>query len=633
MVRHYKRKVGTRPYRNYGDDKLHEALQAITTGKMSLRKAHKAFSIPLGTLCNKLRNKHESTPGHPISLSREEELSLVEHVQVVAKWGFPFDLTDLRILVNTYLTQAGRTVVQFKGNFPSREWAFNFLRRHKDALTRRQCQNIKVARASVSKTLIVNFFNNLQVTMKNDDGSEIPAANIFNYDETNLSDDPGTRRCIFKRGTKYPERIRDSTKSSTSIMFCGSAIGVMLPAYVVYKAEHMWSTWTEGGPKHTRYNRSKSGWFDMNCFSDWFETLFVPHVKQLPGRTVIIGDNLSSHFSDSVLRLAKEHDIVFTCLPANSTHLLQPLDVAFYGPLKKCWRVVLDEWKASSKKTSQTVGKESFPRLLEKLYQNLYQPEGQTTNHTSQNLVSGFRKCGIYPLERNEVLERLPDGQTDVDLNVSGAVMEMLQNMRGVDEEPVKKRKKKVTVAPGKSISFEDIQVNSTMRTASTSTPYGINRVLPGVANEVGATDRTGEAGLSSSSAGEEDGNDSEEEGASNTGVAGTDINNVYPTGPMNAKWDNSELLDKKEITVGQYVVVTYEGSTFPGKIISVEEVGAIVSVLTKCKGQGWRWPDPKDEILYFWGNIVKTIPGGNIMPINTRGGYRVVDMEKSWGK
>jgi hypothetical protein len=155
-----------------------------------------------------------------------------------------------------------------------------------------------------------------------------------------LTDDPGTKKCIFKRGVKYPERIKDSTKTAISVMFCGSASGDMLPAYVVYKAENIWSTWTEGGPKGTRYNRSRSGWFDSCCFNDWFQSTFVPHVKKLPGKKVVIGDNLSSHFTDTVLRLAAENDILFVCLPPNATHLLQPLDVAFYRPLKGNWRKV-----------------------------------------------------------------------------------------------------------------------------------------------------------------------------------------------------------------------------------------------------------------------------------------------------
>ena len=137
---------------------------------------------------------------------------------------------------------------------------------------------------------------------------------------------------------------------------------------VAYKAEYIWSTWTEGGPKETRYNRSRSGWFDSYCFNDWFETLFVPCAKKLQGKKVLIGDNLSSHFTATVLRLAEQHDTLFVCLPPNATHLLQPLDVAFYRPLKGYWRKVLDEWKAGRKKAAQTLSKDIFPSLLTKLY-------------------------------------------------------------------------------------------------------------------------------------------------------------------------------------------------------------------------------------------------------------------------
>ena len=33
--------------------------------------------------------------------------------------------------------------------------------------------------------------------------------NTLNYDETNLSDDPGEEKLMFKRGKKYPERIQN----------------------------------------------------------------------------------------------------------------------------------------------------------------------------------------------------------------------------------------------------------------------------------------------------------------------------------------------------------------------------------------------------------------------------------------
>ena len=67
-------------------------------------------------------------------------------------------------------------------------------------------------------------------------------------DETNVTDDPGVKQCIFRRGVKYPERVQNATKASTSLMFCGSASGVVLRLYVVYRADHLWNTGTEGGP-------------------------------------------------------------------------------------------------------------------------------------------------------------------------------------------------------------------------------------------------------------------------------------------------------------------------------------------------------------------------------------------------
>ncbi|KAG4078417.1 hypothetical protein HA402_013128 [Bradysia odoriphaga] len=303
------------------------------------------------------------------------------------------------------------------------------------------------------------YFNNLQVTLTNDDGTMVPPENVYNFDETNLSDDPGVKKCIFKRGVKYPERICDSSKASTSLMFCGNATGKMLPPYVVYKAKHLYPTWMEGGPSDTRYNRSKSGWFDASIFADWFSSMFVPFIRKQKhiGKVVVIGDNLSSHFSEDVLSLCEANNIAFVCLPTNSTHMTQPLDVAFYGPLKKAWRGILDDWKKGLQKKSQTVTKESFPRLLNKLHQHV------TNNDTSsKNLIAGFKKCGIYPLNSSEVIDRLPkfSEAENISENVSMAVMDMLQDLRkGVCNE-TKAKRRKIDVQPGKSVSLDDILLN-----------------------------------------------------------------------------------------------------------------------------------------------------------------------------
>ena len=43
-----------------------------------------------------------------------------------------------------------------------------------------------------------------------------------------------------KQGTKYPERITDSSKVTFSVMFYGNTEGKVVPPYVVYKSVHLY---------------------------------------------------------------------------------------------------------------------------------------------------------------------------------------------------------------------------------------------------------------------------------------------------------------------------------------------------------------------------------------------------------
>jgi len=73
--------------------------------------------------------------------------------------------------------------------------------------------------------------------------------------------------------------------------------------------------------RRRRYNRTSHGWIDAATFSEWFRSTFLPHAYRLPGRKLLIGDNLSSHFSPDVLKSCEENNIAFVCFSPNSTHL------------------------------------------------------------------------------------------------------------------------------------------------------------------------------------------------------------------------------------------------------------------------------------------------------------------------
>ena len=118
-------------------------------------------------------------------------------------------------------------------------------------------------------------------------------------------------------------------------MLAANGTGTLLPPYIVYKFTHLYDTWCERGPRGTAYNRSKSGWFDSETFVDWFKKIIVPFFRGKEGKKCMIGDNLSSHLSLEVLDICEKEGIICCFLPPNATHLLQPLDVCVFNPLKK----------------------------------------------------------------------------------------------------------------------------------------------------------------------------------------------------------------------------------------------------------------------------------------------------------
>ena len=181
-----------------------------------------------------------------------------------------------------------------------------------------------------------------------------------------MTDDPGAKQVVVRRDLHRVERKQEHSKQATSVMFSGSASGQYLPPMVVYKAQNLYSGWTEGGPRDSVYDATPSGWFDCRTFKRWFFEVFLPNVQELPGRKVLIGDNLGSHFSVDVIEATLNNDIAFITLLQNSTHLLQPLDVAVFRGLKVSWHRIICNWRRETR-FKGCIPKLQFPTLLNRL--------------------------------------------------------------------------------------------------------------------------------------------------------------------------------------------------------------------------------------------------------------------------
>lgn len=283
MVRTYKKQPGSKVVRNYTESKVNEVIRKIQSKEISQRDAAKKYNIPRTTLQRRLKGLNSKKHGGQQVIDERTEEQFNNYIITCSMFGFPLDSFDVRCLVKMHLDQNGITIKQFKKNLPGVDWFKGFIRRNTD-LTERMVGNIKKQRAKVSVEVMNEFYDSLDVEL-----AGIPPSNIYNFDETNLTDDPGKKKVVTKRGLRYPERILYTSKSSTSIMMCGSADGTMLPPpYVCYKAKEMWTSWATGGPIGARYNTSISGWFEGVTFDDWFKSMVLPRLKREQGTKVLI---------------------------------------------------------------------------------------------------------------------------------------------------------------------------------------------------------------------------------------------------------------------------------------------------------------------------------------------------------
>jgi hypothetical protein len=162
-------------------------------------------------------------------------------------------------------------------------------------------------------------------------------------------------------------------------------------------------------------------------------------------RYVVIGDSSSSHFTSIILEKCKEKNIDFVCLPAYSDYLLQPIYMSYFGQMKNAWRTILTQWEEGEGKNETSIPKHKFPEMLRKILDEL-------DLKNKKNIIEGFLKCGLVPLNASIVLNRLRK-RTEPSY-VTGAISANILNVLrfNIDQQP-RKGKKLVNVITSKNVT------------------------------------------------------------------------------------------------------------------------------------------------------------------------------------
>ncbi|GFS23320.1 Pogo transposable element with KRAB domain [Elysia marginata] len=133
--------------------------------------------------------------------------------------------------------------------------------------------------------------------------------------------------------------------------------------------------------------------------------------------------------------------------------------------MKREWRKIIEDHKMRNP-ASTSLDKIIFPRLLSKLNEEMGMK-------VPQNLISGFRACGIVPLDAETVLKKYPAAAVAENerrvAKVPYVVLEYLQKFKyspGGKQTP-RVSLKKVNIEPGKSITAADLASASAPQASS----------------------------------------------------------------------------------------------------------------------------------------------------------------------
>ena len=174
-------------------------------------------------------------------------------------------------------------------------------------------------------------------------------------------------------------------------MFAASASGSMMPPFYVYpdpppKGVNPLNCSLPGG--YVAY--TEKGWMNFETFEKCLDHFSKHVITEKP--VVLLIDSVGSHINRSIFAKALANGIELYRIVPNATHLMQPLDVGVFGPLKKQWYSTVR--KHNRENPGVVINKINFAEKLKDCYNSFFKPI---------TIVSSFRSSGIYPVDRNVI--------------------------------------------------------------------------------------------------------------------------------------------------------------------------------------------------------------------------------------
>ncbi|EMT63314.1 Pogo transposable element with KRAB domain [Fusarium odoratissimum] len=288
--------------------------------------------------------------------------------------------------------------IAIRNGFPEgvgKRWLQSFMDRNKEVKTLPGKSMDSDRYNGASTELIKAFFMLLSMPAVR----IVKQKNRYNVDEVGMMEGIGLNGLFLGCKDKKSVLIRQpGSRSWITILECISATGKVLRPLVIFKGK---TVQQQHFPEKLdfledwEFTCSEKGWTNNHIALIWLKTVFIPSTKPENPKEprLLILDGHGSHMTEDFLFECYNNNIFVLFLPAHASHVLQPLDVAVFGPLKRAYRKFLSD--LASVADSSHIGKITFLYTYDKARKEAI---------TKLNALAGWKATGLWPVNLAKVL-------------------------------------------------------------------------------------------------------------------------------------------------------------------------------------------------------------------------------------
>ncbi|XP_064633674.1 uncharacterized protein LOC135491633 [Lineus longissimus] len=324
-------------YRRYDLESLEKAYDFVISGAAGPWKASQLFGVPETTLRDRVAGRirpDTKRSGPPTILAPDVERTMVEHIEDMARRGYGYTRQDIVHLGNDLLLSLVKTTPTQKPL--SFKWYSGFMSRW-PSLQLQTPRSLSMLRAKAfNKELIDKYYNDLKAILQKYNLMDKPEL-IYNLDETGVNTEHNPPRIVGPVNERLPA-ITSTRGAITTVLACGNAIGNAMPPYFVFAGKRANADLMQGAMPGAASTMSDNGWSNGTVFRKYITEHFLKYIvrRNDPEQHIILlYDGHKSHINSEIINWAKSQNIILFVLPPHTSHRLQPLDVACFGPFKR----------------------------------------------------------------------------------------------------------------------------------------------------------------------------------------------------------------------------------------------------------------------------------------------------------